>query len=135
MLVLTLSLVAAACFGGVSADHAGPRVKGTPTMAPKDVRLRAEPNGPTEVGTWELLEVVDGERKLILRFHAETGCSKFLGVRVTETPDTVTLAPLAAMKVSTEPTLCPGSRTDGIGFVTLSHPLGSRTLSAEPPDF
>lgn len=102
-----------------------------------DVTLYEKPVGEVLVGAWELVEVRDEAREVVLRYHAEIGCSRFAGVLVEELDNRVVLAPIAVKDPpdGPGPQFCPGDRTDGVGFVRLAAPLGDRMLEALPADF
>lgn len=102
-----------------------------------NVTLNERPAGEVIVGAWELVEVRDGEREVVLNYHAETGCSRFAGVLVEERENRVVLAPVAVKDppAGPGPQFCSSDRTDGVGFVRLAAPLGDRTLEALPADF
>lgn len=117
----------------------GTEGKATPSRSAQvpDVTLLEEPKGELLVGAWELVELRNNQQEVVLRFHAEEGCSTFLGVLVREGPEEVVLAPLARRRetVGAGPQLCPGTRTDGVGYVRLAESLGDRELQSLPADF
>lgn len=77
---------------------------------------------------WQLLSE-DG-RSLLIKYVAGGGCSSWKGVRVQETSTSVEI--WTAVKTSTGPQACSDELRLGASRITLTTPLGSRSLLHAP---
>lgn len=99
-----------------------PKGAAAPRVAP---RATAYDSGDT-VGTWQLLELRDGGRELVIRYSQGGGCDVAKGVLVLETSHKVALVPMYVEPHT--PCFTSDGRHIPTAVVTLSAPLGSREL-------